>query len=111
MNLDDRLDALFIAIALGTLAVLVILAATAYVAVCRALDTRTDRRARQAAAAMDDAVTVALDARTERRARQAATAIDDAVAIALDEACCETWWTSAGTDHEPACPTQTRKPR
>ena len=87
MNLDDRLDALFIAIALGTLAVLVILAATAYVAVCRALDTRTDRRARQAAAAMDDAVTVALDARTERRARQAATAIDDAVAIGKGHLC------------------------
>lgn len=33
--------------------------------------------------------------------------IDDAVAIALADACCELWWTSAGTDHDPA--TCTRK--
>lgn len=93
MNLDDSLTALGIAIFLGTLAALVTLGATAYVAVCRALDTRTDRRARHAA-------------RTQHT--QAATAIDDAVTIALDDACCETWWTSTATDHDPSCPNQPR---
>lgn len=29
-----------------------------------------------------------------------ATAADDAVALDLAEACCERWWTSAGTEHD-----------
>lgn len=33
-----------------------------------------------------------------------ATAIDDAAAVALNDACCEQWWTSAGAEHDPACP-------
>lgn len=41
----------------------------------------------------------------ERRARRLALA--DEVALALDD-CCETWWTSAGTQHEPACPNYAR---
>lgn len=96
MNLDDSLTALAISGALGIAIALVILGATAYVAVCRALDTRTDRRARHAARAQHTA---------------SAAAIDDAVTVALDEACCETWWTSTATDHDPTCHNQTRKPR
>lgn len=96
MNLDDSLTALGIAICLGVLAALVTLGATAYVAVCRALDTRTDRRARQAAHTHHVASTAA---------------IDDAVTLALDDACCETWWTSTATDHDPTCPNHTRKHR
>lgn len=46
----------------------------------------------------------------ERASRPAATprpAIDGVVAVALAAACCERWWTSAGTDHDPT--TCTRK--
>jgi hypothetical protein len=32
-----------------------------------------------------------------------ATAADDEVALALDDACCETWWTSAGAAHDDEC--------
>lgn len=28
-------------------------------------------------------------------------AVDGVVAVALAAACCERWWTSAGTDHDP----------
>ncbi|EPD63157.1 hypothetical protein [Streptomyces sp. HGB0020] len=34
----------------------------------------------------------------------------DAAAIALNDACCERWWTSAGTDHEPTCPRNETRP-
>ncbi|MGW4733866.1 hypothetical protein ACWEQC_32670 [Streptomyces shenzhenensis] len=27
----------------------------------------------------------------------------------LDNACCERWWTSLATDHDPTCPHHTRK--
>lgn len=34
------------------------------------------------------------------------TATEDAVAaVALAAACCETWWTSAGAEHDAACAT------
>ena len=36
-----------------------------------------------------------------------ATAEDDTVAIALAAACCDTWWATAGADHDPR--TCTRK--
>lgn len=39
----------------------------------------------------------------ERHARPAAPAHD-----ALAEACCERWWTSLATDHDPQCPNQQR---
>lgn len=45
--------------------------------------------------------------RAERAARPAGAdtdASDGAVAVAFAAACCEQWWTSAGTDHEPTCP-------
>ncbi|MFE7273015.1 hypothetical protein [Streptomyces sp. NPDC057623] len=48
-------------------------------------------------------------AQAERAARppDPRPAIDGIVAIALAAACCERWWTSAGTDHDPT--TCTRK--
>lgn len=39
--------------------------------------------------------------------QRAEDAIDETAAVALAAACCETWWTSAGADHEPT--TCTRK--
>ncbi|MEU3600901.1 hypothetical protein ABZ714_19580 [Streptomyces sp. NPDC006798] len=44
--------------------------------------------------------------RTARAAEQAArphTQPADVPALVLAAACCEIWWTSAGTDHEPTC--------
>lgn len=41
----------------------------------------------------------------ERQARR--LALEDEAALAMDD-CCETWWTSTGEQHEPACPTQAR---
>lgn len=35
-----------------------------------------------------------------------ATAAQDAATLDLNEACCETWWTSCGTDHDPTCPSR-----
>jgi hypothetical protein len=29
----------------------------------------------------------------------------------LNTVCCELWWTSVGTTHDPQCPTRTRKDR
>lgn len=29
---------------------------------------------------------------------------DGLARVELAEACCELWWTSAGTDHDPTCP-------
>ncbi|MBD0837389.1 hypothetical protein [Streptomyces sp. TRM68416] len=98
MTFDRTVTSLNIALVLGALLVLVILAATAYNAVCRALDTRTDRRARQAARARHTHARTAAD-----------TAIEDAVTVALNEACCEAWWTSCGFHHDPTCPHHTRK--
>jgi hypothetical protein len=49
--------------------------------------------------------------RAERAARPRARldiAIDDAAAIALAEACCDTWWTSCGFQHDTTCPNQHR---
>jgi hypothetical protein len=83
-------------LALVGLLVLIGILGTVYVAVCRAIDTRNDRRARRAA---------------RTRHIQATTAADDAVTIALNSACCETWWTSTGTHHDTACPNHTRKER
>lgn len=42
----------------------------------------------------------------ERRARppDPAAADDDTISIALNDACCEPWWTSAGTAHATTCP-------
>lgn len=48
------------------------------------------------------AALVRLDRAT--RPRDATPAVDGVVAVALAAACCETWWTSAGADHEPTCP-------
>ncbi|MEU3256138.1 hypothetical protein [Streptomyces sp. NPDC006997] len=73
--------------ALAGLALLIGLGGAAYVAICRARDTYTDRRARRAA-------------------RAQAAAIEDTVTRALDAACCETWWVSLGAAHDPACPHQ-----
>ncbi|WP_435218368.1 hypothetical protein [Streptomyces sp. bgisy034] len=46
--------------------------------------------------------------RAERDARLGAigtTDADDAAAkVALAAACCESWWTSCGADHDPTCP-------
>lgn len=80
-------------VALLGLALLLGLLAAVYTAVCRAIDTRNDRQARHAA-------------RTQHTA-----AIDDTATTALNDACCEPWWTSCGTDHDPTCPNQTRKHR
>jgi len=41
--------------------------------------------------------------RAERHARTNKTA-----EAALNEACCERWWTSLATDHDPTCPNQQR---
>ncbi|MFE0132425.1 hypothetical protein ACFWY6_12760 [Streptomyces sp. NPDC059037] len=49
--------------------------------------------------------------RAERVARLRAHAEEDVAALArieLAAACCEPWWTSAGTDHDPACPNSQR---
>lgn len=43
------------------------------------------------------------NARAEPKSRPR-NAIDETTAVALAAACCERWWTSAGADHEPACP-------
>lgn len=94
MTYDHTLTGLYISVALGIMAALIILWSTAYVALARALDTRTDRRARRAA---------------RRRHTQTTTAADDTVTAALSDACCETWWTSCGSHHDPTCPQQTRK--
>lgn len=91
MTYDHTLTVLLISAALGITATLIILWSCAYVALGRALDTRTDLRARRAA-------------RTQHTRR--ITAHDDTVAIALNDACCERWWTSCGTHHEPTCPHQ-----
>ncbi|MFD6324221.1 hypothetical protein ACFWOL_15425 [Streptomyces sp. NPDC058442] len=41
--------------------------------------------------------------RLERASRPPKPAIDGAVAVALAGACCEMWWTSAGTEHDHQC--------
>lgn len=41
--------------------------------------------------------------RAEERRAVAGTAGD------LNSACCERWWTSLATDHDPTCPNQTRR--
>ncbi|WP_037686971.1 hypothetical protein [Streptomyces aureocirculatus] len=44
----------------------------------------------------------------ERNARTARPPLDTtecAAALALAGACCERWWTSCGTNHDPTCPT------
>ncbi|MDN3021556.1 hypothetical protein [Streptomyces sp. S.PB5] len=94
MTYDHTLTGLWIATALGIMAALIILWSSAYVALGRALDVRTDRRARQAA-------------RAQHIQRTRAT--EDTVALALNDACCETWWTSCGTHHDPTCPDHTHK--
>lgn len=38
----------------------------------------------------------------------AATAAQDAAAVALGVACCETWRTSAGAEHDTTCTTSRR---
>lgn len=86
MTPDHALTALAISAILGLTAALLILWSGAYVAVCRALDTRHDRRARHAPHNQHTAATEA-----------------------LDDACCERWWTSLATDHDFACPNQTRR--
>lgn len=93
MTYDHTLTGLYISVALGIMAALITMWSCAYVALARALDTRTDRRARRAA-------------RTQHT--QATTAIDDSVTTALNDACCETWWTSCGFHHNPTCPHRTR---
>ena len=48
--------------------------------------------------------------RAEREARPAPTdeeMADGVVAVALAAECCDRWWTSAGTDHDPTCRRQT----
>lgn len=42
-------------------------------------------------------------ARLHARAEADAEAIDGIARIELAAACCELWWTSAGTDHDTAC--------
>lgn len=88
MTYDHSMTGLLISAALGITAALIILWSGAYVALCRALDTRTDRRARRAA-------------RTRHKSTPAA---DDTVTLALNDACCERWWTSCGFHHDPTCP-------
>lgn len=49
-------------------------------------------------------------ARAERAARPAISNSETAEAVvdvALAGACCETWWTSAGAEHDPECEHQT----
>ncbi|MEV0441843.1 hypothetical protein AB0I84_06030 [Streptomyces spectabilis] len=44
---------------------------------------------------------------TQRQAWLARPQLDTtecAAAVALAAACCETWWTTCGTGHDPACP-------
>ncbi|NUP19856.1 MAG: hypothetical protein HOZ81_28010 [Streptomyces sp.] len=94
MTYDHTLTGLYIAAALGITAALIILWSAAYVALCRALDVRTDQRARRAA-------------RAQHVQRDLAT--EDTVALALNDACCERWWTSCGFHHDSACPNQARK--
>jgi hypothetical protein len=98
MTLDHTLSTLTAAVLLGALLVVVILAATAYNAVCHALDTHTDRRARRAARTRHTRTRTASD-----------TEVEDTVTTALNNACCETWWTSCGFHHDPTCPHHTHR--
>jgi hypothetical protein len=41
--------------------------------------------------------------RLERASRPPEPAFDGVIAVALAGACCERWWTSAGTEHETSC--------
>ena len=46
--------------------------------------------------------------RAERDARMYGRPADNGVAaVALAAACCEGWWVSAGTEHDPTCPRRT----
>lgn len=93
MTYDHTLTGLYISAALGLMAALITMWSCAYIALSRALDTRTDRRARKAARV---------------RHTRATAAHDDTVTTALNDACCERWWTSCGFQHDPTCPNQTR---
>ncbi|WP_406262534.1 hypothetical protein OIA45_39670 [Streptomyces chartreusis] len=103
MTLDDSLTALAIATFLGAAAALTILSATAYLMVCRAIEAHRRVRGRHqhiAAAEQDQAAIEQAD----HDPQPMLDAIRD-----LHEACCDRWWTSLATDHDPTCPNQPRK--
>jgi hypothetical protein len=57
----------------------------------------------------DERHTVAVLRRREGRCHTRREELCEAIACAeLNAACCERWWTSLATDHDPACPNQRR---
>lgn len=111
MSPDHTLTALGISAILGALAALTLLYAAAYLTVCHAIEAR--RRLRRSpedpyaeehqAAPADEAEQACHDPATTQ-AQAWLDALNE-----LDDACCERWWTSLATDHDPTCPHQTRK--
>lgn len=111
MTIDDSLTALGIAIFLAFAGAVVFLWAAAYTMVCRAVEAHRRLRHRRGnvehAQEHQDAATEPAD--HDPAATQVQAALD--ALNELDTACCERWWTSLATDHDPTCPNQTRKPR
>lgn len=103
MTLDDSLTALAIATTLGILAALTILTATAYLMVCRSIEAHRRVRSRH-----DHTAAAEQDQAAIEQAGHDPQPMLDAIRD-LHEACCDRWWTSLATDHDPTCPNQTRK--
>lgn len=103
MTLDDTLTAFAIAAALGAAAALIILSATAYLMVCRAIEAHRRVRGRH-----HDTAAAEQDQAAIEQADHDPQPMLDAIRH-LHDACCERWWTSLASDHDPTCPTQTRK--
>ncbi|MFJ5059046.1 hypothetical protein ACIP96_06455 [Streptomyces nigra] len=104
MSLTDTFTALTIALMLLALATLVIAAAVAYLTVCKAIEAH--RRVRRGAGRTDDYEEPADHDPAAAQLQAWADALTE-----LDAACCERWWTSLATDHDPTCPNQQRSTR
>ncbi|WP_432193790.1 hypothetical protein [Streptomyces sp. bgisy027] len=103
MTLDDTLTAFEILLLLCGAAALIILWAGAYLMICRAIEAHRHLRGRH---------------HTTTTAEQDQAAIDEAghhpepmldAIRHLHDACCERWWTTLNTHHDPTCPNHTRK--
>jgi hypothetical protein len=108
MTLDDSLTGLQIGVFLALAGALLLLWAAAYTMACRAIEAhRRVRRRGDDTGAQEHQDAAAEPAGHDPAATQAQAWLD--AITELDQACCERWWTSLATDHDPTCPNQTRK--
>ncbi|MCZ4611923.1 hypothetical protein O3S80_50890 [Streptomyces sp. Lzd4kr] len=99
MTLDDSISALGAAALIACCAALVILSATAYLMVCRAIEAHRRVRGRHHAT-----TTAEQDQAAIEEAGHDPEPMLDAIRELDQGACCELWWTSMAAVHEPTCP-------